>query len=70
MPIYEYKCFKCEFTIEKLQKLNANTTEICQKCNAEMKKIISSSNFQLKGNGWYKTDFKNNTKQNTSNEKD
>lgn len=66
MPLYEYKCFKCEHTIEKLQKLNDNTTEICQRCNTSMKKIISTSNFQLKGNGWYKTDFKNNTKNTTT----
>lgn len=59
MPIYEYKCFNCGFITEKLQKINDITNENCQTCNFTMKKIISPSNFKLKGTGWYKTDFKN-----------
>ena len=53
MPIYEYKCSKCDNTIEKWNKDLFDKDEICPKCKNKMKKIISSSTFILKGGGWY-----------------
>ena len=58
MPIYEYKCFKCEYQVELLQKMNDNHKVQCPQCTSYINKIISLSNFKLKGNGWYKTDYK------------
>jgi len=59
MPLYEYKCFKCNHKLNRLHKINEKHTIKCPKCDSYTKKIISLSNFQLKGKGWYKTDFKN-----------
>jgi len=61
MPLYEYKCSKCEYIIEKLQKINSVYKEKCCKCNLFMDRIISRTHFKLKGKGWYETDLKNKT---------
>lgn len=71
MPIYEYKCKKCENTFEVLQKINSDPLEKCIQCNGKVEKLISASSFQLKGSGWYLTDYKNKKpKADTSNNKD
>lgn len=59
MPIYEYLCNNCNFFIEKFEKINDEIKEMCPNCKKDyLKKIISISNFSLKGKGWYKTDYK------------
>ena len=59
MPIYEYICLKCKHHFQKLQKINNKIYINCPKCkDKNIKKIISKSNFKLKGSGWYETDFK------------
>ena len=59
MPIYEYKCEKCNKTFEVLQKINSEPLKKCIYCGGNVKKMISISSFQLKGKGWYETDYKN-----------
>lgn len=61
MPIYEYECPNCQFRIEKLVLQSEKPKRPdCPKCKqAKMKKVISASNFQLKGTGWYATDYGN-----------
>jgi len=59
MPIYEYKCEKCNKTFEVLQKINSEPLKKCIYCAGNVKKMISISSFQLKGKGWYETDYKN-----------
>lgn len=59
MPIYEYKCEKCSKTFEVLQKINSEPLKRCIYCGGNVKKLISMSSFQLKGKGWYETDYKN-----------
>ncbi|MEN8154004.1 MAG: FmdB family zinc ribbon protein [Acidobacteriota bacterium] len=66
MPIYEYKCRECNEIIEVLQKINSEPLEYCTKCNGKVEKLISSSSFQFKGNGWYVTDYKKSDKGNNS----
>ncbi len=63
MPIYEYKCSSCGHKQEILQKLaDAPLTE-CAACGkAALNKLISAAGFQLKGSGWYATDFKGGAK--------
>ena len=61
MPIYEYRCLKCGKTFEALQSIAAQPIAKCLYCQGKTKKIVSLSSFQLKGNGWYITDYKNNT---------
>ncbi len=58
MPLYEYRCKKCEKTFEALQKLNADPLTECLYCRGEVEKLISVSSFQFKGSGWYITDYK------------
>ena len=61
MPIYEYRCRSCGFEKEYLQKLSDAPITDCPQCGkAEMSKLVSAAGFQLKGSGWYVTDFKNN----------
>lgn len=59
MPIYEYRCSSCGFTKDHLQKMSDTPLTVCPSCGAETyTKQISAAGFQLKGNGWYATDFK------------
>ena len=63
MPIYEYRCRSCGFEKEYLQKLSDPAVTDCPSCGkAEMIKLVSAAGFQLKGSGWYVTDFKNGSK--------
>jgi putative FmdB family regulatory protein len=60
MPIYEYRCSSCGFQKEYLQKINDPVMSICPECNKNtFSKMLSAAGFQLKGSGWYATDFKN-----------
>lgn len=59
MPIYEYRCAACGHQKDHLQKLSDPALTICPACGAEAyAKQISAAGFQLKGSGWYATDFK------------
>ncbi len=60
MPIYEYRCAACNHELEALQKLSDAPLITCPKCGRnELSKLMSAAGFQLKGSGWYATDFKN-----------
>lgn len=60
MPIYEYRCASCGHELEALQKLSDAPLTVCPACQrAELKKLLSAAGFQLKGSGWYVTDFRN-----------
>lgn len=59
MPIYEYRCASCGFEEEYLQKVSATPLTDCPKCGkATFSKKLTAAGFQLKGSGWYATDFK------------
>lgn len=59
MPIYEYRCDACGFQKEHLQKLSDPVLTTCPECGEESyQKMLSAAGFQLKGSGWYATDFK------------
>lgn len=59
MPIYAYQCGKCGHTMDVLQKMS-DSAPACPECgHASMAKQITAAAFELKGNGWYKTDFAN-----------
>lgn len=63
MPIYEYKCSKCGHEYEIIQKVNDAPVLECEKCHLPSAvKLVSAPSFQLKGTGWYETDFKNKDK--------
>jgi len=71
MPIYEYKCSKCEYQFELIQRFSDNPVEICPECNKKaLTKLVSAPSFRLKGGGWYETDFKTGSKKNIVDSKD
>jgi len=57
MPIYEYVCEKCGAHLEVMQKVSDPPLKRCQKCRGKLEKVLSRTSFQLKGSGWYKTDY-------------
>jgi putative FmdB family regulatory protein len=57
MPIYEYECLSCGKRTEVLQKMADAPLAACPNCGGEVKKLISAPSFQLKGSGWYATDY-------------
>jgi putative FmdB family regulatory protein len=60
MPIYEYRCTACGHELEALQKLSDAPLTACPACKREtLQKKVSAAGFQLKGSGWYVTDFRN-----------
>jgi putative FmdB family regulatory protein len=59
MPIYEYRCTACGKELEALQRLSEAPLKTCPACHGEtLVKRVSAAGFQLKGSGWYVTDFK------------
>src|SRR4051794_3005969 len=57
MPIYEYRCKKCQNQIEVFQKSSDKPPTRCQKCGGRLEKMISATSFHFKGEGWYVTDY-------------
>ena len=59
MPIYGYRCSSCGFEKDVMQKISAAPPTDCPSCGAStFTKQLSAAGFQLKGSGWYATDFK------------
>ena len=59
MPIYEYRCASCGAEKEVLQKVSDPLLTDCPECGKPtLEKQLSAAGFQLKGNGWYVTDFR------------
>ena len=60
MPIYAYRCEACGHAKDVLQKISDPLLTLCPACGAEsFKKQVTAAGFQLKGSGWYVTDFRN-----------
>jgi putative FmdB family regulatory protein len=60
MPIYAYRCESCGHSKDVLQKISDAPLTVCPQCGAEaFKKQVTAAGFQLKGSGWYVTDFRN-----------
>ena len=57
MPIYEFRCRKCNDQIEVYQKLSDKPPTRCRKCGGRMEKQFSRTSVQFKGEGWYVTDY-------------
>ena len=59
MPIYAYKCESCGFAKDVLQKMSDTPLTDCPQCGAaSFRKQLTAAGFQLKGSGWYVTDFR------------
>jgi putative FmdB family regulatory protein len=60
MPIYAYRCDACGFAKDALQKVSDAPLTVCPSCSqSAFKKQLTAAGFQLKGSGWYVTDFRN-----------
>ncbi len=60
MPIYAYRCETCGFQQDVLQKMSDARLTVCPSCaNPTFQKQVTAAGFQLKGSGWYVTDFRN-----------
>ena len=57
MPIYEYKCQKCGFRFEKLQRFSDPPPGKCPECGGRVVQLMSAPAVQFKGTGWYVTDY-------------
>lgn len=69
MPIYEYRCGACGFQKEFLQRLNEKPLTVCPECGKRsFNKMVTAAGFQLKGTGWYVTDFRGGAKSTASSE--
>jgi len=63
MPIYAYRCEDCGFSKDVLQKISDAPLTDCPECGKPaMRKQLTAAGFQLKGTGWYVTDFRDNGK--------
>ena len=59
MPIYEYRCSACGHELEAIQRFADAPLAVCPSCGKQtLVKLVSAAGFQLKGSGWYATDFK------------
>ena len=59
MPIYAYRCDECSFAKDVLQKMSDPVLTVCLSCGKpSFKKQVTAAGFQLKGTGWYATDFR------------
>ncbi|HEX8787837.1 MAG TPA: FmdB family zinc ribbon protein [Telluria sp.] len=62
MPIYAYRCDECGFAKDVLQKVSDPVLTVCPSCSkSSFKKQVTAAGFQLKGSGWYVTDFRGGT---------
>ncbi len=65
MPIYEYRCASCGYQKEYLLRMSDAPLTVCPECSkGTFGKMVTAAGFQLKGSGWYVTDFKNGSKPN------
>lgn len=62
MPIYEYQCTNCGCTLEAMQKITDEPLRQCPSCKGQLRRLMSLTSFQLKGSGWYATDYKDKKK--------
>ena len=63
MPIYAYRCTRCGHELDTLQKISEPALVDCPACGAAaLAKQVTAAGFQLKGSGWYQTDFRSGSK--------
>src|SRR5215472_15359991 len=70
MPLYEYRCSKCDTVFEVLQKFSDSPLTTHEGCGGAVERLISAPGFQFKGSGWYVTDYKGSGSKNESKSED
>ena len=57
MPLYEYRCLKCDRHTEKIEKVDGPHLKKCPHCGGKMESVITAAAIQFKGAGWYVNDY-------------
>ena len=57
MPLYEYQCSKCDKIFEVIEKFSDAPLTVHEGCGGQVARLLSAPAFQLKGSGWYATDY-------------
>ena len=57
MPLYEYRCLKCDRHTDKIENLNGPKLKKCPHCGGKVESVITAPAIQFKGSGWYVTDY-------------
>jgi putative FmdB family regulatory protein len=57
VPLYEYRCKKCQHVFEKIQQFSDPPVKKCPQCGGAVEQLISAPAVQFKGSGWYVTDY-------------
>jgi putative FmdB family regulatory protein len=57
VPLYEYKCLKCERNTEKIEPVDGPHLKKCPYCGGKVESVITAPSIQFKGSGWYVTDY-------------
>jgi len=68
MPIYEYECDRCQEVFEIFHKIDEDCKVACPKCLGPARKLISATNFVLKGSGFYVNDYPSKSRQEAKNQ--
>ena len=70
MPTYEYLCEDCGYQFEAVQRITDEPLKECPSCKGKVKRLISCTNFLLKGEGWYKSGYVKGANKESSNNKE
>lgn len=57
MPLYEYRCLKCDRHTDKIENLKGPHLKKCPHCGGKVESVLTAPSFQFKGSGWYVTDY-------------
>jgi putative FmdB family regulatory protein len=57
MPLYEYECFLCGYTFERIRKVAEASSVSCPSCGGRVRRLLGVPALQFKGSGWYITDY-------------
>ena len=57
MPLYEYRCLKCDRHTDKIENVNGPHLKKCPHCGGKVESVITAPAIQFKGSGWYVTDY-------------
>ncbi len=57
MPLYEYLCEACGWTVEVIQRVSEPPLTVCERCGSRLKKLLSPPAVRFKGSGWYVSDY-------------
>lgn len=57
MPLYEYRCLKCDRHTDKIENMNGPHLKKCPHCGGKVESVITAPSIQFKGSGWYVTDY-------------